>query len=100
MPIWFDVTRLVTVLNIAVLCGLGYLWVRTHLELRTKVTLGFLLFGGFLLVENGFAFYLFVVDPTTSAWFAEIPARYNIAFMVLTLLQFGALGALSWVTVE
>lgn len=100
MPIWFDVTRIVTVLNIAVLLGLGYLWVRTHLELRTKITLGFLIFGGFLLVENSYAFYLFVLNPATSGWFVEIPERYNLALMVLTLLQFGALGALSWVTLE
>lgn len=53
-----------------------------------------------MLVENAFAFYLFLVNPTTSAWFAEIPQRYNVAIMVLIVLQFGALGALSWVTLE
>ncbi|MCO8256799.1 hypothetical protein NKF26_23560 [Haladaptatus sp. AB618] len=98
MSIWFDVTRIVTLLNITLLLGLLYVWVRNHLSLRTRLTFGFLVFGTFLLVENSYAFYIFVIDPTTSGWFAEIPARYNFALMVLAILQAGALGTLSWVT--
>lgn len=100
MPSWFDVTRLVTVLNLLLLCTLNSIWLRNHRTLRTRFTLGFLLFGALLLVESGFAFYLFVLNPTTSDWFTGIPTRYNLAIMVLTLLQFGALGVLSWVTLE
>lgn len=35
MPNWFDVTRLVTVLNLLVLCVLSYIWVRNYRTLRT-----------------------------------------------------------------
>ena len=100
MPIWFDVTRLVTVFNLGLLLGLSYVWLRNHRLLRTRFTLGFLAFGAFLLAQNAYALYIYVVDPTTSRWFAEIPERYNVAIMVLTLLQFGAIVVLSWVTRE
>ena len=100
MAIWFDVTRLVTLFNLGLLLGLSYVWLRNYRTLRTRFTLGFLVFGAFLLAQNGYALYIYVVDPTTSSWFAEIPERYNLAIMLLTLLQFGALAVLSWVTLE
>jgi NADH:ubiquinone oxidoreductase subunit 3 (subunit A) len=100
MGIWFGVTRTATIINIALLLGLGYVWVRNHLRLRTKFTVGFLAFGGFLLANNGFAIYIYALNPTTSDWFATIPERYNIVFMILALFQLGALLALSWITFE
>jgi NADH:ubiquinone oxidoreductase subunit 3 (subunit A) len=100
MSLWFDVTRIATVINIILLLGLSYVWVRNHLRLRTKFTVGFLAFGGFLLADNAFAFYIYVLNPTTSGWFAGIPERYNVVIMLLALFQLGALLALAWVTFE
>lgn len=100
MSIWFDVTRIATVLNLCLLAGMSYIWVRNYLRIRTKFGLGFLAFGGFMLAENGFALYLYVLDPTTSSWFAGIPVRYNVAFMLLALFQLCALSALAWITLE
>lgn len=100
MALWFSVTRLVTGLNLAVLVALSYVWLRNYRTLRTRFTLGFLVFGGFLLLQNGYALYIYAVDPTTSEWFANIPSRYNVVIMLLTVLQFGALGALAWLTLE
>lgn len=100
MGLWFDVTRVATVVSLVLLAGLSYVWVQNYRRLRTKFTVGFLAFGAFLLAANGFAFYLYVVDPTTSQWFLEIPTRYNVAFMVLAVLQLGALTALAWVTLD
>ncbi|WP_254544256.1 hypothetical protein [Halomarina pelagica] len=98
MALWFDVTRLATALNLVLLGGLCYVWVRNYLRLRTPFTLGLLVFGAFLLVQNGFALYIYVLDPTTSDWFGAIPERYNVAIMTLTVLQFGAVLALTWIT--
>lgn len=100
MSLWFDVTRIATVLNIVLLLGLSYVWVRNYFRLRTKFTVGFLAFGTFLLADNAFAFYIYVLNPSTSGWFAGIPERYNVIIMLLALFQFGALLALAWVTFE
>lgn len=100
MGIWFSVTRIATIVNIALLLGLGYVWVRNHLRLRTKFTIGFLAFGGFLLANNSYAIYIYSLNPTTSDWFVAIPERYNIVIMILALFQLGALLALSWITFE
>lgn len=100
MGLWFDVTRVATVVSLALLVGLVYVWVQNYRRLHTRFTVGFLAFGGFLLAANGYAVYLYMVDPTTSRWFLEIPTRYNLAFMVLAVLQLGALSALAWVTLE
>lgn len=100
MSIWLDVTRIATVANVGLLAGLSYVWVRNYLHLKTKFTVGFVLFGVFLLAHNGVALYLFALNPTTSNWFVDIPAFYNLAFMVLALLQFAALAVLAWVTME
>lgn len=97
---WFALTRIATLLSLAMLLGLSYVWARNYRTLQTRFTLGFVLFGGFLLAENAFALYIFAVDPTTSHWFAEIPERYNAIITTLTLLEFAALAVLSWTTFE
>ena len=98
MALWFDVTRLATGLNLLLLGALSYVWLRNYLRLRAHFASGLLVFGVLLLLQNGFAAYIYVVDPTTSGWFATIPARYNLAIMVLTVLQTAALLALAWIT--
>ncbi len=100
MATWFTVTRLVTGMNLLLLVALSYVWLRNYRRLQTRFTRGFLVFGGFLLVQNAYALYIYVLDPTTSDWFANIPARYNLAIMLLTVLQFGALVALARMTLR
>lgn len=98
MTLWFDVTRVVTVLNLAVVLSLSAVWLRNYRRYRSRYLLGFLAFGGFFVVQNAYAINLYVLDPKTSGWFAEIPPRYNFAIAVLTVLEFAALVALAWVT--
>lgn len=100
MAIWFTVTRVATVLNIALLLGLVYVWARNYRQIRTRFTVGFLAFGGFLLAQNAFALYIYVLNAKTSGWFAEIPELYNMSIMVLTVLQLAAIAVLAWVTLE
>lgn len=98
MALWFDVTRAVTACNLAVALALSAVWVRQYSRYRTQYVLGFLAFGAFLVAQNAYAINLFALDPTTSAWFADIPGRYNFAFAVLSVFEFAALLALAWVT--
>lgn len=100
MSLWFDVTRIATALSIILLLGLSYVWIRNHFRLRTKFTIGFITFGAFLLANNAFAFYIYVLNPTTSSWFSNIPERYNTIIMLLALFELGALLTLTWITFE
>jgi hypothetical protein len=58
-------------LNAAVLLGLAYVWGRNQLDLRSKHSLGLVLFA-ILLDENLLGAYLFVIDPTVSAWVVDL----------------------------
>jgi len=100
MTLWFDVTRVVTALNLALAVSLSVVWFRNYRRYRSNYLLGFLAFGGFLIAQNAYAINLFVLDPATSGWFAEIPSQYNFALAVLACLEFAALLALSWVTAQ
>lgn len=98
MALWFDVTRTVTALNLALALALSAVWLRNYSRYRSRYLLGFLAFGAFLVAQSVYAINLYVLDPATSGWFAEIPPQYNFALAVLTVSQFGALLALAWVT--
>lgn len=100
MSVWMQVTRVATATNVLLLVVLSAIWARNYARVRTRFTRGFLAFGGLLLAQNGFALYLYALDPTTSQWFAEIPALYNRSLMLLALLQLAALVVLSWITVQ
>lgn len=100
MDLWFGLTRLATGANILLLVGLTYVWVRNYTRLKSRLTTGLVAFGGLMLAENVYALYLFALDPTTRSWFGDIPTLYRRAFMILALLQLGALLALAWVTWE
>lgn len=99
MSLWFDIARVSHALNLLLLVGLGYVWVRNYLEFRSKHTLGLLLFSVFLLVENGFALYIYMVDPDLSVWFSSaVPDIAWQAMMVLPVLEAVGLAFLLWVT--
>jgi hypothetical protein len=99
MSLWFDIARVSHGLNLLLLVGLGYVWVRNYLEFRSKHTLGLLLFSVFLLLENGFALYIYTFDGLLASWFAtEVPAIAWQAMMVLPVLEAVGLAFLLWVT--
>lgn len=98
MGLWFTITWVVTILNILLLAGLAYVWGRNYVELHSKLTIGLLVFALLMLGENLLELYFYMMDPMLSGWFFKLPAFHHIAFMSLTLFQFGALVFLSWVT--
>lgn len=99
MSLWFDVARVAHALNVLLLVGLGYVWVRNYLEFRSKHTLGLLLFSVFLLLENAFALYIYMFDGVLAAWFATaVPAPAWQGLMMLPLFEAVGLAFLLWVT--
>ncbi|WP_435157135.1 hypothetical protein [Haladaptatus sp. DFWS20] len=99
MSIWIDTARIATGLNMVLLALLGSVWIRNYVQLRSKHTLGMLVFATLLFFENGFALYYYLIDPTLSAWFStKVPDIAWKAMLLLHVLETLAIGFLAWVT--
>lgn len=101
MSLLVSVFQAVTLLNLVLLTGLAYVWGRNYADLRSKHSLGLLLFALFLLGENGMAAYFFLVDPTLTGWITNpelVPPVAQTAMMALRGAQFVGLAFLTWIT--
>lgn len=88
-------------INVLLLLGLCWVWGRNYAQLRSKHTLGMLVFAMLLLIENVFALYYYLVDPTLSAWFStNVPPEAWYAMLLFHVLETLALLFLSWVTFD
>jgi hypothetical protein len=101
MSLWFDVARVTAGLNILLLAVLLSVWGRNYLDLRSKHALGLLVFATLLLLENAVALYIYLLDPTLSAWFSSaVPAIAWRGMMSLHVLETVGIGFLVWITVD
>lgn len=101
MGLWIEIVRVAAGLNTLLLLGLTAVWVRNYRRFRSKHTLGLLVFGTILLLENALAFYVFLLDPKLSVWFyAKMPSLPGQAMMLLRVLQTVAVAFLAWVTLD
>lgn len=100
MALWLDVMRTATVLNIGLLVVLAFIWARNYLSIRSKHTLGLLIFAVFMLAHNALAIYFSTIHADLSRWYADVSELPQFAMMVLSVLQLGALVFLTWVTWE
>ena len=98
MTLWVDVARVAIVLNLVLLGGVLSVWGRNYWRVRSKHTLGLVVFGGFLLLENGFALYLYFLDPVIRVWVSSIPEIAQVAMTALRLLETGGFAFLAWIT--
>jgi hypothetical protein len=99
MSVWFDVARIAAGLNVVFLVLLVYVWGRNYADMRSKHTLGLLLFAVFLLLENALALYYYLADPTLSVWFSnDVPAIAWQAMMALHVFELFGLAFITWVT--
>ncbi|WP_254545130.1 hypothetical protein [Halomarina pelagica] len=101
MSVLIDLMRVALGVNLVLLVGLLYVWVRNYLQFRSKHTFGLSLFGVFLLGENALALYFFAFHPVLSPWVADptlVPRPAQIAMLVLRLLELVAIGVLLWTT--
>jgi hypothetical protein len=95
--------QIFAVLNVFLLGTLLTVWGRNWWQIRSKHTLGLVLFGIFLLAENAMAAYFFVVDPTLTAWIHNdqmVPYPAQLALAALRVMEFGGLTFLTWVTLD
>ena len=99
MSIWIDAARLATGVNLLLLAALLVIWGRNYRQIRSRQTLGMLVFASLLFVENGFALYVYQLDPVLSAWFSnQVPDPAWQAMVVFHVLETLAIAFLTWVT--
>lgn len=86
----------VTVLNLALLLALGVVWLRNYRTFNSPLLLGLVVFAVVLFVENAVAVYFYF---STGMLFGQgIFVQQVVA--ALRVLQFLALGVLTWVTMQ
>ncbi|MBX0295650.1 hypothetical protein [Haloarcula nitratireducens] len=101
MSVWLALARLATVVNVALLLVLGGIWVRNYWRLRSKHTLGLLVFAALLCAENAFALYVYTLDPVLTVWFGTaVPDPAWRAMVAFHALETVGLGALTRVTLD
>jgi hypothetical protein len=89
-----DAARVAAAINVALLLILIGIWVRNLRTIRTKMTIGSIIFATLLLAENALAFYYYM--------FSGIPlsAPAVRAMMYLQILETVGIAALVYVTLD
>ena len=101
MSTLFDVARIAVAVNLVLLAVLGVIWARNYRQIRSKQTLGMLVFAVLLFAENGFALYFYLFDEVLSAWFATVvPAIAWQAMLLFHVLEMVAIAVLTWATLD
>lgn len=99
MAVWVDIARVSAGLNVLLLAILVFVWGRNYYAIKSKHTLGMLMFALFLLGENALAVYYYLIDPTLSVWFSTaVPEIAWQAMLTLHVLETLGLAFLVWVT--
>jgi len=88
------IAQAAAVINVVLLAALAYVWVSNYLQVRSKQTLGTLVFALLLLCENALAFYYYTFSTL------ELTTPAIRAMMFLQLLETLAIAFLVWVTYD
>jgi len=94
MSTLLTVARVAAVANVVLLLALAAVWASTYRQVRSKQTLGTLVFALLLLAENALAFYYYTFSGL------ELTTPAIRAMMVLQVLELVAIAFLTWVTYD
>ncbi|MFH5797199.1 hypothetical protein [Haladaptatus sp. CMAA 1911] len=101
MNVWIDTARVATAVSMVLLALLGSVWARNYVRLRSKHTLGMLVFATLLFFENASGLYYYLIDPDLSVWFStQVPDIAWHAMLLFHVLEALAIGFLAWVTLD
>lgn len=98
MALWLDVARVAAGVNVLLLCGLGWVWLRNYRRHGARHTLGLLVFAAFLLVENALWLYFYVLHESFVGWFVGAGPEVQVGLALLCGLELVALAFLSYLT--
>jgi hypothetical protein len=71
MGFWLDVGLAAAVLNLGLLAVLDAVWLQNYRQHRARHTLGLLVFGGFLVIQNGLWLYFYGLHPAFIGWYVN-----------------------------
>lgn len=91
MSLWLDAARGAAAVNVALLLALGSVWIRNYLDHGARHTLGLIVFGAFLLVENLLWLYFYVLHPAFIGWFTHAGGDVQMGVTMLCGLELVAL---------
>ena len=98
MSLWLDVGLVAAGLNVALLAVLGSVWWPNYRRHRASHTLGLLVFGALLVVQNGLWLYFYGLHPAFIGWYVNSGADVQIGLTLLCGLETVALAALFRIT--
>ncbi len=90
--IQWEITSVIAGINIALIFGLLYVYIRNMVKIKSGFTLGLVLFAGLFLLHNILVFYFSI---TMMPLYSEGVTPFMLGF---TILQGVAFGILNWVT--
>ncbi|MFC6837668.1 hypothetical protein [Halomarina ordinaria] len=91
MGLMLDAARVAAGINVVLLLVLISIWARNYRLVRSRLTLGSMVFAGFLLAENAVALYYYVAGPV-------MPTAAVRIMMILQLLEVVGISVLVYVT--
>ncbi|WP_254839243.1 hypothetical protein [Natronomonas marina] len=94
MSTLLTVARIAAAVNVVLLVALAYVWGSNYRRIRSKQTLGTLVFAVLLLAENVLAFYYYTFSGL------ELTTPAARAMMLLQALELLAIAFLTWVTYD
>jgi hypothetical protein len=92
MSLLLDVARVAAAVNIVMLLALASVWATNYRQIRSRQTLGALVFALFLLAENALALYYYVFAGL------DVSPPAIRAMMFLQVLESLGIAFLLWVT--
>ncbi len=96
--VWFEVARAAVAVNVALLGGLAFVWVRNYRSHGARHTLGLLVFAAVLLAQNLLALYLYTLHPEFHDWMYHSGSVAHQGTMAVNVLETVALSFLAWIT--
>lgn len=100
MSAWLDAARVAAGLNLLILLALGSVWLRNYRRHGAAHTLGLLVFGALLVVENALWLYFYLVHPAFIGWFVDAGPDVQVGMTLLCGLELVALVALARITLR
>ncbi|MFB6146377.1 MAG: hypothetical protein ABEJ08_01660 [Halobacteriaceae archaeon] len=98
MAIWLDAARVAAGANVVLLAALGSVWLRNYRRHGAAHTLGLLVVGAFLVVENLLWLYFYLVHPGFIGWFTAAGTDVQVGVTLLCGLELVALLVLARIT--
>jgi len=91
---------LAAAVNAVLLVALLWVWGRSYRSVGAAHTLGLIVVGAFLLVENGLWLYFYGIDGTFRGWYVAIETVSQVGMFALCGLETVALLVLAYVTLQ